>query len=259
MEFPVYIHIGGLRIHPHFLFESLAYFIGFRIYVWRRKKSDISTVNMFWLIVGAALGASLGSKLLFWLENPAWLLSISEHWRELFGGKTIVGGLLGGLIGVELTKKLVGITRSTGDEFAFPLIIAMAIGRIGCFLTGLDDHTHGTPTTWITGFDYGDGVLRHPTQLYEIGFLLILAFALFGAKKTSAARRQELPNGLIYIWFMFGYLTFRFAIDFIKPTPHPYFGLNNIQLACVLGMMYFAYRMFAVSRNANILKGSHAS
>ncbi|WP_055108077.1 prolipoprotein diacylglyceryl transferase family protein [Paenibacillus ihumii] len=258
MEFPVYIHIGSWRIHPHFLFESLAYFIGFRIYVWRRKKSDISVINMFWLVAGAAIGAALGSKLLYWLESPEWLLSISEHWRELLAGKTIVGGLLGGLIGVELTKKLVGITRSTGDEFAFPLMIAMAIGRVGCFLTGLDDHTHGTPTNWITGFDYGDGVMRHPAQLYEIGFLLLLALVLFSAKKMSATR-GGLPNGIIYIWFMFGYLAFRFAIDFIKPTPHPYLGLNNIQLACVLGMIYFAYRMIQVNRTANLLKGSHAS
>lgn len=214
---------------------------------------------MFWLIVGAAIGASLGSKLLYWLENPVWLLLIPEHWRDLLAGKTIVGGLLGGLIGVELTKKLVGITRSTGDEFAFPLIIAMAIGRVGCFLTGLDDHTHGTPTNWITGFDYGDGVLRHPAQLYEIGLLLFLGFSLYTAKKISISRKKELPNGLIYIWFMFGYLTFRFVIDFIKPTPHPYFGLNNIQLACIFGMIYFAYRMIQVNRTPNLLKGRHAS
>ncbi|RUT35513.1 diacylglyceryl transferase [Paenibacillus zeisoli] len=241
MHFPVYIHIGSLVIHPHVLFESLAYFIGFRIYLWTRRKTDVPSKNMFWVIVGAALGAALGSKLLCWFENPSVLLSPWDHWEALLGGKTIVGGLLGGLFGVELAKKLVGITRSTGDDFAFPLLIAIAIGRIGCFLTGLDDHTHGIPTDWITGFDYGDGILRHPTQLYEIGFLSLYVLTLYLIKKVRSAQNRPLPDGSLYQWSMLGYLFFRFWVDFIKPTPHLYLGLNNIQVACLLGMIYFIF------------------
>lgn len=242
MNFPVYIHIGELAIHPHWLFETLAYFLGFRIYLWTRRKSDdVPAKNMFWVIVGAAIGAALGSKILFWFENPSLLLSIPGNWTQLMEGKTIVGGLLGGLIGVELAKKMVGITRSTGDDFAFPLFIAIAIGRIGCFLTGLGDHTHGVPTDWITGFDYGDGILRHPTQLYEIGFLLSFVLILYIVKKTKLSRGTPLPDGALYQWTMLGYLAFRFGVDFIKPTPHPYLGMNNIQIACIFGIIYFIF------------------
>ncbi|USB31849.1 prolipoprotein diacylglyceryl transferase family protein [Paenibacillus sp. YPG26] len=241
MHFPVQIHIGSLVIHPHVLFESLAYFIGFRIYLWTRRKTNVPSSKMFWVIVGAAVGAALGSKLLYWLENPSILLSFREHGEELLGGKTIVGGLLGGLIGVELAKKCVGITRSTGDDFAFPLLIAIAIGRIGCFLTGLDDHTHGIPTKWITGFDYGDGIMRHPTQLYEIAFLSLFALTLYLVKRARQSRSKPLSDGALYQWSMFGYLFFRFWVDFIKPTPHLYLGLNNIQVACALGMIYFLF------------------
>ncbi|GIP23892.1 MULTISPECIES: prolipoprotein diacylglyceryl transferase [Paenibacillus] len=241
MQFPVYIHIGKLVIHPHFLFETLAYFLGFRVYLWTRRKTEVPVKNMFWVIVGAAIGAALGSKLLFWFENPELLKSIGSHWTELMAGKTIVGGLLGGLIGVELAKKMVGITRSTGDDFVFPLLFAIGIGRIGCFLTGLDDHTHGIPTNWITGFDYGDGIPRHPTQLYEIGFFLVFGIVLFVIKRRRAARGWPLADGAMYQAFMFGYLAFRFCVDFIKPTPHPYLGMNNIQIACLLGMLYFIF------------------
>ncbi len=47
-----------------------------------------------------------------------------------FASKTIVGGLLGGILGVEIAKKLVGIKHSSGDLFCFPIILGIMIGRI---------------------------------------------------------------------------------------------------------------------------------
>jgi prolipoprotein diacylglyceryltransferase len=135
---------------------------------------------------------------------------------------------------VELAKKFIGWTRSTGDDFVLPLAAGMMIGRIGCFLTGLDDHTYGVATTWVTGVDFGDGIKRHPTQLYEIFFLGILLFILFQFKRKKVGW-----EGLLFQLFMLGYLVFRLIIDFIKPTPHPYWILNNIQIASILGIMYY--------------------
>jgi prolipoprotein diacylglyceryltransferase len=48
-----------------------------------------------------------------------------------------------------------------------------------------------------------------------------------------------MENGSLFKLYMIGYLTFRFLIDFIKPTPHPYFHLNNIQIACIAGIIYY--------------------
>jgi prolipoprotein diacylglyceryltransferase len=97
----------------------------------------------------------------------------------LIGGKTIVGALAGGLISVELTKRYIGIRTSTGDLYAIPLALGIAIGRIGCFLTGLSDNTYGTSTNLPWAVNFGDGIPRHPTQLYEIIFLLALIPFLF--------------------------------------------------------------------------------
>ncbi|WP_308162129.1 prolipoprotein diacylglyceryl transferase family protein [Bacillus sp. ISL-18] len=230
MHFPVYL----FGMHPHLLFESLAYFIGFRVYLYTRNKERIPLDKAIWVVVGATLGAAIGSKVLYWFESP---VKTVENWNNiiyLVEGKTIVGGLLGGLIGVESAKKCIGWTRSTGDDFVLPITIGMMIGRIGCFLTGLDDHTYGTPTTWITGIDFGDGINRHPTQLYEIIFLLLLIIIL-----TYLKRKQLGWEGFLFQLFMLGYLIFRFLIDFIKPTPHPYLILNNIQLASLLGIIYY--------------------
>jgi prolipoprotein diacylglyceryltransferase len=227
--------------------ETLAYFIGFRVYLYTRRKEQLSMMQAMWVVVGAATGALIGSKVLCWFEDPAKTLDQWNNLLYLMQGKTIVGGLLGGLIGVEWIKKRVGITKSTGDDMVFALLIGMSIGRIGCFLTGLSDHTYGTPTTWWTGVDFGDGILRHPTQLYEIGYLLLLALFLFLLK-----RKFSLPNGVLFQLFMTGYLFWRLAVDFIKPTPHPYLGLNNIQLACIAGLLYYTYKLWQWRKKTTI-------
>jgi hypothetical protein len=66
--------------------------------------------------VGAAAGALLGSRLLGLLEHPALLLHPPGGWLYYFTNKTIVGGFLGGLVGVEL---------ALGNFFA----LLFAIGR----------------------------------------------------------------------------------------------------------------------------------
>jgi phosphatidylglycerol:prolipoprotein diacylglycerol transferase len=148
MEFPYYLNVGSFRLHPHVLFEALAYAAGFRVYVaLRRTQGDvISQSQRWWIIAAAAAGASIGSRMLFLCENPGLTTTHYHDIAYLLSGKTIVGGLLGGLIAVELTKKLIEIRTATGDVFAVPLCIAIAIGRIGCFLTGLSDNTYGTAT-----------------------------------------------------------------------------------------------------------------
>ena len=143
------------------------------------------------------------------------------------GGKTIVGGLLGGWVGVEVAKKYVRVHQSTGDLYVFPLIFGMAVGRVGCFLTGLDDHTYGNLTSLPWGVNFGDGP-RHPTQLYDILFLSIFALILF------IRSRQPYPNGSLFRTFMLGYLIYRFSIEFLKPRYHPWLGMSMIQIACLL-------------------------
>jgi len=232
VNFPFYI----FGIHPHLLLETLAYFIGFRVYLYTRNKERIPMDKALWVVVGATLGAALGSKILYWFEDPE---KTMENWNNLIyliQGKTIVGGLLGGLIGVETAKKCIDWTRSTGDDFVLPLAVGMMIGRIGCFLTGLDDHTYGVATSWITGVDFGDGIKRHPTQLYEISFLFLLIIVLYHFKK-----KQIGWEGLLFQLFMLSYLSFRLMVDFIKPTPHPYWILNNIQIASLLGIGYYIW------------------
>ncbi|WP_240666628.1 prolipoprotein diacylglyceryl transferase family protein [Longirhabdus pacifica] len=169
-------------------------------------------------------------------------------------GKTIVGGLLGGLIGVEISKRFVGVKQSTGDDMVIPIVIGMCIGRVGCFLTGLSDRTYGTATTWMTGVNFGDGIMRHPTQLYEIAallcFMLLLGYVHYIEKKRGSVFHQ----GFRFQLFMLYYLTFRLFIEWIKPTPHPYFGLSNIQLAACIGIVYYIWLVRRKMKKMNTIK-----
>ena len=236
MTFPVYIPIGSLKIHPHLIFETAAYAIAFRIFLVLRKRAGdaLDDGNRWWLIAAATMGAMVGSKLLYWCEDPVMTLT---HWPEpayLMSGKTIVGALIGGLFAVELTKQILGIQRRTGDLFAVPLCVGIRIGRIGCFLTGLEDHTAGAATSLRWGVNFGDGIPRHPTQLYEALFALALGGYLW--------RRMQLPYlpGDIYKRFMVAYFTFRLACDFLKPDVRLFLGLSSIQLACMAMLIYYS-------------------
>ncbi len=238
MHFPVNIPFGKSTVPLHFICETLAYFIGYRYYVYLRRDSNdlISSNDRLIIFIGAAFGAFVGSHLVGILENPPLLSRFNLVY--FMGNKTIVGGMLGGLIGVELTKKKIGVTVSSGDLMVYPLILAMIVGRIGCFLAGLDDGTYGIPSNLPWAIDFGDGIQRHPTNLYEIIFWLMLWIALVNYEK-----RRPFSDGSRFKLFMVAYLIFRFLIEFIKPDYFFSFGLSVIQLVCIAGILYY-YKVF---------------
>jgi prolipoprotein diacylglyceryltransferase len=110
----------------------------------------------------------------------------------------------------------------------------MIIGRIGCFSAGVYEETYGLPTSLPWGMDLGDHIPRHPVDLYEILFLICIWIILRRIQKT-----KELHSGELFKLFMIFYLIFRFLLDFIKPGWRFFFGLGSIQIACLLGLLYY--------------------
>jgi len=228
--------------HPawHPLFESLAYAAGYAVFrLLRARRGDVVSEPQRWTVLAsAAVGALLGSRILGLAEQWPTLLAAARSGQLLHvlvspGGKTIVGGLLGGWLAVEFAKRLSGIRSRTGDLFALPLCFGIAIGRIGCFLAGLADDTFGKPTSLPWAVDFGDSIGRHPTQLYEALFLAALAAVL------SRSARWRWSEGTRFRVFLASYLAWRFAIDFLKPQPVAA-GLNVIQWACLAGLASLA-------------------
>jgi prolipoprotein diacylglyceryltransferase len=233
MNFPIQIELFGDRFHLHYLFEVLAFFIGIRVYYYLKRNAvdPISDDNRLWIMLGAMVGALIGSRLVAVLEDPSALSSLT--FRYIYESKTIIGGLLFGLFGVELIKKVIGVKIASGDLYVVPILVALFIGRIGCFSMGIDEPVYGIETQFVTGMDLGDGLLRHPVILYEMLFLLLLLF-LF-----HLIRNIQLLNGDRFKLFMVLYFVFRFFIEFLKPYHALFLNLSSIHWSAIFIVIYY--------------------
>lgn len=241
MNFPFYIEIGGTKILLHAVLEPLGMFIGFRYFLFLRKKNGdaIESGQRIWILIGAIFGALAGSRILGGFEDPAALFHTPNPLLYIYQNKTVVGGFLGGLAGVELIKKMIGEKHSSGDLFTYPMLMALIIGRAGCFGMGVHEETYGIVTGFFTGMNLGDGVYRHPVTLYEIVFLILLWISM-----KQLEKKHSLAEGGRFKIFMIMYLFFRLLLDFIKPHYTFNIGLSTIQIACLFGLIYYAPFIF---------------
>jgi len=237
---PLVFHVNGIALPAHLLFDLLAYSGGFQLYRIERRKFPItvSAEQNLWLFAGCVTGALVGAKLLACLEHLSLFWSTDDQATAWIGGKTIVGGLLGGWLGIEIVKRISGIRSSTGDAFVLPLICGIAVGSIGCFVTGLPDLTCGSPTNLPWAINFGDEIGRHPAQLYEILFLILLASSLPSLSRSFPA------SGSRFRLFLAGYFGFRWFSEFYKPADVSWFFLSPIQWACLLGCILALTSLF---------------
>lgn len=175
------------------------------------------------VVVGATCGGYAAGTANLWLSG------------EPVVARSVVGALAGAILAVEIFKRASGIRGSTGVIFVPGFCASIAIGRWGCFLSGLEDHTHGIATSLPWGHDCGDAVRRHPVQLYESAAMVaFLAFTI-----VQLARRDDffLRNGfyLLVLW----YAGQRFLWEFLKPYPPVLGPLNLFHLIC-LGLVCYA-------------------
>lgn len=199
-----------------------------------------AAVRLFAVVVGCVLGAAIGNKLVFWIEWPNLWAQYGHDMQAWARGQSIVGGLLGGLIGVELAKLPAGIRHSTGDQFILPLIAGTVVGRIGCFLAGLNDGTYGVSSSLPWAVDFGDGIPRHPTQVYDMIFVLGWGGLLLHLRSSLAHK-----PGLAFKFYLAGYLVWRLLVDAIKPVPYEYAGgFSGIQLVCMAALVCYLPLLF---------------
>jgi prolipoprotein diacylglyceryltransferase len=227
----------------HFVLESAGYAIGARFY-WanaRHSARPESGLDRWVLLACVVFGAALGSKALHVVEHLPYFLRQGTSGMEFLGGKSVLGGFIGGTLGAEAGKRWIGWHASTGDAWVPALAVGLIIGRMGCQLSGLWDGTFGIPTSLPWGWDYGDGISRHPTALYEI-----LAVAACWALVSLVPAR---PTGARFAAFLAGYCLIRFALEFLKPpfggdlaTGIPvavFAGLTAIQWMALAGFLAY--------------------
>lgn len=182
------------------------------------------------IIVSSALFfGMLGAKLPLLLMNYKYISSRPDLWFE---GKTIVGGFLGGIFGVILIKKLLKINLKMGNVIAPAAALGMGIGRLGCFFNGC---CFGKVWSW--GIDFGDGLLRLPTQLFESAFHFIAFIVLIILKKKVTT------PGLLFKYYISSYLVFRFISEFFRDNGILWGGLTLYQYMSVIGLILINGKM----------------
>jgi phosphatidylglycerol:prolipoprotein diacylglycerol transferase len=201
------------------------------VIVSRRTQQPLGLSKWERLAIGLAAfcGGMLGAKLPFVLLDWEGFLSGSA-WFD--NGKTLMLGLLGGYFGVEAAKWAMHIRVKTGDSFAAPVAAAIAVGRLACFSAGC---CYGTTTDLPWGVDFGDGIRRHPTQLYEFAFHISCAVILARLQARGHFRGQLIK------FYILAYMVYRFATEYIRPEPKLWLELSVYQWAALLFAPVFAF------------------
>lgn len=220
--------------HPlaHYAFDGLAWLTGlgtgYALYRWRLKGLAERTAALAGpayfacLAAGAVAGAWLAGSL---NTLPSEVPALSH---------SVVGALAGAILGVELYKLARGVRASTGGIFTGTFTVGVVVGRWGCFFAGLPDRTYGTPTSLPWAVDLGDGIGRHPVQLYESAAMaLFLAAYLWGlARRADWAMRRSFY--VMCAW----YGAQRFCWEFLKPYPTVLGPFNLFHLISVGLILY---------------------
>lgn len=215
----------------HYAFDALAWLSAALAARWQHRKWPEQT---FWLsastkpsyFVCLGLGAVIG----------AWIFGSANSMRGpiIAPSHSIAGALAGGIMTVELWKWFHGIRRSTGGAFVLPICAGIIVGRFGCFFAGLPDYTYGVPTNLPWAVDFGDGISRHPVQLYEsLSMATFLAIYLHARLNRRSWARDHAFQAMIIF-----YAAQRFLWEFLKPYP-AVLGPLNLFHFLMLGLIAY--------------------
>jgi phosphatidylglycerol---prolipoprotein diacylglyceryl transferase len=206
----------------------LAVVASFRLMQTRKKRLKLTRSQRYLIGIAAFLGSMLGAKVPF-LGDAGWdgVYSGTVWFAD---GKTILGGIVGGYAAVELAKWIGNIRTRTGDAFALPVAVAVAIGRVGCFVAGCC-YGRVTAMPWGVRFPLAQdaaGIVRHPTQLYELAFHSAAVLALL----VMDRKRWFVDNQLKA--YLISYMVYRFFSEWLRPESPVWLNLSAYQLSSVV-------------------------
>jgi phosphatidylglycerol:prolipoprotein diacylglycerol transferase len=255
---------GGITVGSYALFFVLAWIVGGVVFYREFRRRGWPLETMLFVMIGCIVGAVLGAIVLSVLFLD-WPEALERVLAFDFSGKTVIGGIAGGFIGVELTKKIVGYPHSTGDAFALAIPVGLVVGRVGCLLGGC---CFGTVTSMPWAIEYppatpaylvqlGRGLIDaqataslpvHPAPVYELVFYLGLFVLLFHLRDRFAVR------GTLFRLYLALYAGFRFVAEFFRgDTTYPDAGgLKPVQYLMLGVALYYGYVVYKNSRRKTV-------
>lgn len=191
---------------------------------WRAARTEPVVLYLYGI---GLIGGLLGAKLAFVFAEGWLYFDHPQRWAIWLAGKSVMGALPGGWIGVEIGKKLLHYPRITGDRFALTLPIPLMLGRIGCLQAGCCLGNLTTQGRW-------------PAVEVEMAFLALMLLVLLVLRAKNAWPSQH------FHLFLIAYGLFRFSHEFLRSTPKPFFGISGYQIialatACA-AIMAFRHR-----------------
>ncbi len=232
-EFGVMPTMFGIPTYT--VFVGYGIIAGIIYYLADARSRDTRNEGVIDIVSAALIFGVIGSKIPLLLEGGD--LSNAIY------GKSILGGFIGGMAGVYVMKRIKHIKLKMGNVIAPAAALGMAIGRLGCYFNGC---CVGIESSW--GVDFGDGLLRYPTQLFEVGFHFTSFILLHKMKRRSG------QPGIHFKYYILSYFVFRFFIEFIRINPRDYYGLTLYQVISLLGMLYIGLKlMLMIQKNKEVV------
>jgi phosphatidylglycerol:prolipoprotein diacylglycerol transferase len=234
---PIIFKIGPLSVGWYGLMVALAVVTVVGWVVWQNSKSRLISYDTIFMsaIVGIPSGV-IFSKLLHVIDS--WSYYVQNPRQILSGqGLTIWGAVLGAALGVWIYSKVSKKFRFTlyGDMIAPGIILAQAIGRVGCTFNGC---CYGIEANTPVSIIYNNpnsfapnGIPVLPTQVFEIVFNLII----FGV--LLLLRGHFKKEGTLFFIYLFIYAAWRFGVDFIRDGSPFLFGLHEAQVIGLVVML----------------------
>ncbi len=241
---PVLLQLGPLQIRWY----GLMYVLGFLFtYYYMKRRIKNKHVNMTveqldslmtWCTLAMILGARLAEILLYqpsyYFANPWKMLAIWEGGLSFHGA--LVAMLLAGWLWCRKNKKKF---LALADECIVPLALANSFGRIGNFING---ELPGTITTLPWGIKFpGVEGFRHPSQVYEAAYDLVIFLVLYATRNKAKMWKQGTQLAL----FLIMYAVFRFLTEFVR-EPEVFVGsltmgqfLNIFMLLAGLALLFW--------------------
>ncbi len=186
--YPELFRIFGYPISSFGVMLAIAFLVGTKLTQIRMKEEGLDPELGPTMLLYVMFGGILGSKLYFAVDVS---LRTGAPFSDLFfsrDGITWYGGLILATVIGALGCRLHGISIVTfANCTAVAGAVGQSLGRVGCFLVGDD---YGEPTTLPWGVSFPEGApptleTVHPTQIYEILWLLPVAAVLWRRRKTS--------------------------------------------------------------------------
>jgi phosphatidylglycerol:prolipoprotein diacylglycerol transferase len=235
---PVLVQAGPLTLYTHDFFTVVGILAGMALYYRALRRDRVLDRRIVLISVAALVGGAVGARVITSWEiiDEVSAANLPLTYVVTHGPRSIVGGLAGGYLAIVLAKRALGYTLSTGDYYAAAIPLALAVGRVGCFLAELP---LGTPTDLPWGMTVSpeavsafprcpgcDGPM-HPSMLYEIGFHLAAFGLIFSRGPLLPIRGDTLKA------YLLAYGVFRFAIEFVRGNEVQAWGMTGPQIVLI--------------------------